>query len=71
MRVLVVEDEFVNRLFLQRLLSKYGQCDIAVYQRIRRSGNHLHIMAEIRQRTAQMPDVNTLAAAVGIAPVTD
>ena len=29
MKVLVVEDEFVNRLFLQRLLSRYGQCDIA------------------------------------------
>jgi len=29
MKVLVVEDEFVNRLFLQKLLSKYGQCDIA------------------------------------------
>ncbi len=30
MRCLVVEDEFVNRLYLQKLLAKYGECDIAV-----------------------------------------
>ncbi len=29
MRTLIVEDEFVSRMYLQRLLSKYGHCDIA------------------------------------------
>ena len=30
MRCLVVEDEFTSRRILQRLLSEYGECDIAV-----------------------------------------
>ncbi len=30
MRFLVVEDEFVNRLYLQKTLAKYGDCDIAI-----------------------------------------
>ncbi len=30
MRVLIVEDEHISRKLLQRLLSAYGECDIAV-----------------------------------------
>ena len=30
MRTLVVEDDFTSRLFLQELLSQYGECHIAV-----------------------------------------
>lgn len=30
MRVLIVEDEFITRRILQRLLTRYGTCDIAV-----------------------------------------
>ncbi|HVZ16492.1 MAG TPA: response regulator [Terriglobales bacterium] len=30
MRTLIVEDDFTARLTLQRFLSKYGECDIAV-----------------------------------------
>ncbi|MGE5499307.1 MAG: response regulator [Syntrophothermus sp.] len=30
MKILIVEDDFINRLVLQKLLSSYGQCDIAV-----------------------------------------
>ena len=30
MRVLIVEDEFTSRRLLQRILSSYGDCDIAV-----------------------------------------
>ncbi|MCP4746289.1 MAG: response regulator [Desulfobacteraceae bacterium] len=30
MRALVVEDDFVSRKLLQKLLSAYGECDIAV-----------------------------------------
>lgn len=30
MRVLVVEDDFVGRKVLQKLLSEYGECDVAV-----------------------------------------
>ena len=30
MRILIVEDEFVNRLYLKKILSKYGHCDVAV-----------------------------------------
>lgn len=30
MRILVVEDDFACRRLLQKLLSKYGECDIAV-----------------------------------------
>lgn len=30
MRTLIIEDNFISRLILQRLLSSYGICDIAV-----------------------------------------
>lgn len=30
MRFLIVEDDFINRKFLQTILSPYGECDIAV-----------------------------------------
>jgi two-component system chemotaxis response regulator CheY len=30
MRILIVEDDFANRLLLQRILSPYGDCDVAV-----------------------------------------
>lgn len=30
MRVLIVEDDFVSRKLLQKLLSHYGECDVAV-----------------------------------------
>ena len=30
MRVLIVEDDFISRKLLQRLLGHYGECDIAV-----------------------------------------
>ena len=30
MRTLIVEDEFVGRMYLQKLLGSYGHCDIAV-----------------------------------------
>ncbi len=30
MRVLIVEDDFVSRKFLNKMLSAYGECDIAV-----------------------------------------
>lgn len=30
MRVLIVEDDFVSRKLLQRILGHYGECDIAV-----------------------------------------
>ena len=30
MKVLIVEDEFVGRVFLQEVLSQYGRCDIAI-----------------------------------------
>lgn len=30
MRILIVEDDFVSRNVLQRILAEYGQCDIAV-----------------------------------------
>lgn len=30
MRILIVEDDFVSRKVLQRFLSPYGECDIAV-----------------------------------------
>ena len=30
MRVLIVEDEFSARMVIQRILSEYGECDIAV-----------------------------------------
>lgn len=30
MRCLVVEDEFTSRRILQRLLSEYGECDVAI-----------------------------------------
>ncbi len=30
MRVLIVEDDFVSRKILQRILAAYGECDIAV-----------------------------------------
>ena len=30
MRVLIVEDDFVSRRMLQKILAGYGQCDIAV-----------------------------------------
>lgn len=30
MRFLIVEDEFTSRRILQRLLSEFGQCDVAV-----------------------------------------
>jgi two-component system chemotaxis response regulator CheY len=30
MRILIVEDDFVSRKLLQRLLGHYGECDIAV-----------------------------------------
>ncbi len=30
MRILIVEDDFTSRKLLQRLLSQYGECDIAV-----------------------------------------
>ncbi len=30
MRILIVEDDFTSRKVLQKILSKYGECDIAV-----------------------------------------
>jgi len=30
MRILIVEDDFTNRILLQKFLSPYGSCDIAV-----------------------------------------
>ena len=30
MRILIVEDDMVSRKFLQKFLSKYGECDIVV-----------------------------------------
>lgn len=30
MRILIVEDDFISRKLLQRLLGHYGECDIAV-----------------------------------------
>ena len=30
MRILIVEDDFTSRKLLQKLLSQYGECDIAV-----------------------------------------
>lgn len=30
MRILIVEDDFASRLLLQRILSPYGDCDVAV-----------------------------------------
>ncbi|MEI7812665.1 MAG: response regulator [Ignavibacteria bacterium] len=30
MRTLIVEDDFISRLVLQKMLSQYGHCDIAV-----------------------------------------
>lgn len=30
MRILIVEDDFIGRKVLQRLLLKYGECDVAV-----------------------------------------
>jgi len=30
MRILIAEDDFVSRSFLNKLLSKYGECDIVV-----------------------------------------
>ncbi len=30
MRVLIVEDDFISRRILQKFLSEYGECDIAV-----------------------------------------
>lgn len=30
MRILIVEDDFTNRVVLQKYLSAYGECDIAV-----------------------------------------
>jgi two-component system chemotaxis response regulator CheY len=30
MRVLIAEDDYAGRLLLQRFLSKYGECDIAI-----------------------------------------
>ncbi|MBU2493461.1 MAG: response regulator [Bacteroidetes bacterium] len=30
MRILVVEDDFVSRLVMQKMLSVYGNCDVAV-----------------------------------------
>ncbi|MGD8837471.1 MAG: response regulator [Desulfobacteraceae bacterium] len=30
MRILIVEDDFISRNFLQHILSEFGQCDIAV-----------------------------------------
>lgn len=31
MRILIVEHDFASRLLLQRILSPYGDCDVAVY----------------------------------------
>ncbi len=30
MKILIVEDEFVGRMFLQEILSAYGRCDVAI-----------------------------------------
>ncbi|KJU83138.1 hypothetical protein MBAV_004668, partial [Candidatus Magnetobacterium bavaricum] len=30
MKALVVEDEFKSRTLLQRILSRYGNCDVAI-----------------------------------------
>lgn len=30
MRILIVEDDFIGRKVLQRLLLEYGECDVAV-----------------------------------------
>jgi len=30
MRILIVEDDASSRIFLQKILSKYGECDVAV-----------------------------------------
>ncbi len=30
MRILIVEDDFISRLIIQRMLAEYGDCDIAV-----------------------------------------
>lgn len=30
MKILIVEDNFINRKVLQKIMSKYGECDIAI-----------------------------------------
>lgn len=30
MRVLIAEDDFASRLFMEKFLSRYGECDVAV-----------------------------------------
>ncbi|MDR3560076.1 MAG: response regulator [Negativicutes bacterium] len=30
MRILIAEDDIISRMFMQKFLSKYGECDVAV-----------------------------------------
>ena len=43
------------------------QINVLVKLRLGRAGNHFNIMAQIFKRSAQVVDINTLSAAVGIA----
>lgn len=31
MKILIVEDDFISRMLIQRILSPYGKCDIAIH----------------------------------------
>jgi len=47
MRVLIAEDDFASRLFMEKFLSRYGECDVAI-NGIEAIDAYVHSINELR-----------------------